>query len=92
MGNAKNTKTKGITRRGLISGVGASVLSFTILKPALVKGTEANTRIEAGCIGLGGRGRMIADMIQQHGGYQITAIADYFENVAKAAGKQFRPR
>ncbi len=73
-----------------MSGAGASFLSFTILKPALVKGTEANTRIEAGCIGLGGRGRMIAGMIQQHGGYQITAIADYFESVAKAAGKQFK--
>ncbi|NIP23474.1 MAG: Gfo/Idh/MocA family oxidoreductase [Phycisphaerae bacterium] len=90
MGNVKNTKTKGITRRGLMSGAGASVLSFTILKPALVRGTEANTRIEAGCIGLGGRGRMIAGMIQKHGGYQITAIADYFPNVAKVAGKQFK--
>ncbi len=90
MSKIKNTQTKSITRRGFMSGAGASFLSFTILKPALVKGTEANTRIEAGCIGLGGRGRMIAGMIQQHGGYQITAIADYFESVAKAAGKQFK--
>jgi len=73
-----------------MSGAGASVLSFTILKPAFVRGTEANTRIEAGCIGLGGRGRMIAGMLQKHGGYQITAIADYFESMAKAAGKQFK--
>lgn len=73
-----------------MSGAGASVLSFTILKSALVKGTQANTRIEAGCIGLGGRGKMIAGMVQKHGGYQITAIADYFSHVAKAAGKQFK--
>lgn len=90
MSKIKNTETKSITRRGFMSGAGASVLSFTILKPALVRGTEANTRIEAGCIGLGGRGRMIAGMLQQHGGYQVTAVADYFENVAKAAGKQFK--
>lgn len=90
MGNAKKTRNKNITRRGFISGAGASVLSFTIIKPSLVRGTEANTRIEAGCIGLGGRGRMIAGMLQKHGGYQITAIADYFANVAKAAGQQFK--
>lgn len=89
MNNVKNEHKKNITRRGFMSGAGASLLSFTIIKPSLVKGTEANTRIEAGCIGLGGRGRMIAGMLQQHGGYQITAVADYFDNVAKATGKQF---
>ena len=90
MGKVNNTPNKNITRRGFISGAGASVLSFTIIKPSLVRGTQANTRIEAGCIGLGGRGRMIAGMLQQHGGYQITAVADYFEHVAKAAGQQFK--
>jgi myo-inositol 2-dehydrogenase/D-chiro-inositol 1-dehydrogenase len=90
MGNVKNTANKNITRRGFISGAGASVLSFTIIKSSLVRGTQANTRIEAGCIGLGGRGKMIAGMLQKHGGYQITAIADYFAHVAKAAGKQFK--
>jgi predicted dehydrogenase len=73
-----------------MSGASASLLSFTIMKPSLVRGTEANTRIEAGCIGLGGRGKMIAGMLQRHEGYQITAVADYFEHVAKAAGKQFK--
>lgn len=88
MSKVKNIRTKGITRRGFMSGAGASVLSFTIMKPSLVRGTQANTRIKAGCIGLGGRGRMIAGMLQRHGGYQITAVADYFANVAKAAGQQ----
>jgi len=90
MSKVKNTRTKGITRRGFMSGAGASVLSFTIIKPALVRGTQANSRIEVGCIGLGGRGRMIAGMLQRHGGYQITAVADYFANVARAAGRQFK--
>ena len=90
MGKVKNTRTKSITRRGFMSGAGAAVLSFTIMKPSLVRGTQANTRIEAGCIGLGGRGRMIAGMLQKHGGYQITAVADYFAHVAKAAGEQFK--
>ncbi len=90
MNNVKNTPTNNITRRSFISGAGASVLSFTIMKPSLVRGTQANSRIEVGCIGLGGRGKMIAGMLQQHGGYQITAVADYFELAAKAAGQQFK--
>ena len=90
MSKIKNTRTKSITRRGFISGAGASLLSFAIMKPSLVRETQANSRIEAGCIGLGGRGRMIAGMLQKHGGYQITAVADYFANVAKAAGEQFK--
>ena len=89
MDNAKNNRNKNITRRGFISSAGASALSFAIIKASLVKGTQANTSIKAGCIGLGGRGRMIAGMLQKHGGYEITALADYFANVAKTAGQQF---
>ena len=86
MDNANNTASNKISRRCFISGAGASALSFTIMKASLVRGTQANTRIKTGCIGLGGRGRMIAGMLQNHGGFQITAMADYFSNIAKAAG------
>jgi predicted dehydrogenase len=32
---------------------------------------------------------MIAQMVQEHGGYQITAVADYFPEVVDSAGEQF---
>jgi len=85
-----NTGTKGMTRRNFMSGVGAAAFSFTIVKPDSVKGTQANSRIEAGCIGLGNRGKMIAGMLEKHEGYQITAVADYFADVAEAAGEQLK--
>jgi len=78
-----------VTRRGFLSGAGAASLSFAVVRPDAVRGTQANSRIKAGIIGLGGRGRMIAGMMAKHGGYQITAVADYFERVAEAAGEQF---
>ena len=90
MSKAEKTKSNGMTRRGFMSGAGAAALSFTVMKPSFVKGTSANSRIEAGCIGLGGRGRMIARMLQQHGGYQITAVADYFGQMAEAVAEQFK--
>lgn len=86
---AKNkTSKKAITRRSFIKGTGAA-LSFTIIKPSLVKATQANSHIEVGIIGLGGRGKWIASLIQKHGGYQITSVADYFSEVADIVGKHF---
>jgi len=83
-------ENKNMTRRNFMSGVGAAAISFTIVKPSSVSGTGANSRIEAGCIGLGSRGKMIAGMLEKHGGYQITAVADYFANIVDTAGKQLK--
>ena len=77
-----------ITRRGFLSR-GAAALSFTMVAAGAVAGTQANSRIKVGVIGLGDRGRMIAGMLQKHGGYEIVAVADYFESVANAAGERF---
>jgi len=88
MTGANGKHTQHITRRGLISGAGAAALSFAVVRPEAVAGTSANSRIKAGVIGLGGRGKMIAGMVQKHGGYEITAVADYFPQVADAAGEQ----
>jgi len=81
-------QTPQITRRGFISGTGATALSLTVIHARAVIGTQANSRIKAGVIGLGGRGRMIAGMLQKHGGYEIAALADYFEPAVNAAGEQ----
>jgi predicted dehydrogenase len=78
-----------MTRRSFVRGAGAA-LSFTIMKPSLVSAAQANSRVEVGVVGLGGRGRWIADLIEEHGGYQITSVADYFPQVADAAGERFK--
>ncbi len=65
----------------------AAATSFTIIKPSLVRGSAANSKIEVGCIGLGGRGTLIARMLARHPGFQIVSVADYFRHVADKAGK-----
>lgn len=80
---------KSLTRRDFISATGGAALAFGLVKPAAVRGTEANSRIKAGIIGTGARGKMIAGMVAAHGGYEITALADYFDGVVEAAGQQF---
>ena len=86
----KTTSKKGITRRGFMRGAGTAALSFTIMKPSLVTAAQVNSRLEVGIIGLGGRGKWMADLIEEHGGYQIVSIADYFPEVVNAVGEQFK--
>ncbi|MHC4622159.1 MAG: Gfo/Idh/MocA family protein, partial [Planctomycetota bacterium] len=86
--NASNARKTTLNRRQFLGGTVAAAASFTIVKPSSVRGTEANSRIEVGCIGLGGRGTMIAGMLKKREGYQITSVADYFPEVSKEAGEK----
>jgi myo-inositol 2-dehydrogenase / D-chiro-inositol 1-dehydrogenase len=81
--------TAPMTRRRFIAGTGASVLAFTVLKPDLVRSAEANAKIDIGLIGCGNRGKWIANLFQKNGGYNIVAVADYFQDHADEAGAKF---
>ena len=84
------TKTNNtLTRRKFITNTAATAVSYSIIKPSLVRGTKANSRVTVGCIGLGGRGRLIAGMLNKHEGYQIASVADYFPQVAQQIGDHF---
>ncbi|MHC4157020.1 MAG: Gfo/Idh/MocA family protein [Planctomycetota bacterium] len=77
---------KPITRRGFIAGAGAAALSFTVAKPEHVRGAGANSKVNLGLIGCGGRGTWIAELFKQHGGYNVVAVADYFQDRIDNAG------
>jgi len=87
--NSMNHRKAILNRRQFLGGTVAAAASFTIMKASSVRGTEANSRIEVGCIGLGGRGSLIAKMLSKHKGYQITSVADYFGEVATKGGEKF---
>ena len=84
-GTTSNTK---ITRRSFVGGAAAAAMSMTIVKPSQVVGAEANSKIKAGVVGLGGRGAWIAKLAQKHGGYQVAAVADYFDKVVQDVGEK----
>lgn len=79
-----------ISRRGFIAGAGAAAFSFATMKPKLAFGTEANSKIRLGMIGCGMRGTDIADRFVEHGGYEIAAAADYFQDKVDAFGEKFK--
>ncbi len=80
-----STTTSVISRRGMMK-TAASAAAFTIVAPQFVRGTQANSKIELGVVGCGGRGAWIANLFARHPGYQITAVADYFQAVADRCG------
>jgi predicted dehydrogenase len=82
-----------LNRRHFISGSLATAAAFSIVKPAAVRGAEANAKIRLGLIGCGGRGAWIADLFATHGGYQLAGAADYFADrtEAVAAKHQLTP-
>ncbi len=83
------SKTGGMGRRGFLKTAAgaAATAGLLIVKPDAVRGLEANSKVEIGIVGHGGRGGWIAKLFQKHGGYKFTAIADYFPQVAEAGGK-----
>ncbi|MHC4117504.1 MAG: Gfo/Idh/MocA family protein, partial [Planctomycetota bacterium] len=63
-------------------------MSFTVVKPDQVRGAGANSKVNLGLIGCGGRGTWIAQLFKEHGGYNVAAVADYFQDrVDNAGGK-----
>jgi myo-inositol 2-dehydrogenase/D-chiro-inositol 1-dehydrogenase len=77
-----------INRRRFMAGAGAAALSFTIVRPGLVRGAAASSKVNLGLIGCGGRGTWIAELFQQHGGYNVVAVSDYFQDRVDSAGEK----
>lgn len=64
-------------RRRFLAKNGAGLL---ILRPETVFGSQANSAIEIGLIGCGGRGNMIGGMFKEYAGSRLVALHDPFVN------------
>jgi predicted dehydrogenase len=71
-----------------VAGAGAAALSFAVVQPEAVRGYPANSRIDLGLIGCGGRGTWIAKLFKAHGGYNVVAAADYFQDRTDNLGNE----
>src|SRR5436309_3528663 len=77
-----------IARRKFI-GVTAATAGAMLIKPALVRGTEANSAIRVGLLGCGGRGTEDATNLVDTGSVRIVALADLFRDQLDAARANF---
>lgn len=73
--NTPNTPS----RRSFLAQAGLGLAAVSTLRRATAQGSAANTRLRLGVIGCGGRGTWITDLFLAHGGYEVVALADYFD-------------
>ncbi len=74
-------------RRNFLQGAAGGLL---ILKPATAFGSQANSAVELGIIGCGGRGGWIGGHFVEHTGARIVALADAFPDRLEAARQKFK--
>ena len=76
-----------IARRTFVAGAAATTATMMTRTAATAEtGSDEKQKIKLGLVGCGGRGKWIAGLFQGHGGYEISAVTDYFQSVADAAG------
>lgn len=79
--------TERVDRRKFI-GVAAGTAGAMLIKPSLVRGSQANSAVRVGLLGCGGRGTEDAMNLIDTGGARVVALADLFQdqlNTARAA-------
>ncbi len=85
------SSTPQIPRRAFLA-TAATATAITVLKPSLVFGAEANSVLDIGLIGCGGRGTWIAKLFADSGKYRLAACADYFQDKVDAVGEKSQHR
>ncbi len=79
---------KPINRRKFLAS-SVAISAFTVLKPATVFGTTANSAIRIGIIGCGNRGTAVIGNMVKHTSGQIIAMADLFDYQLEKAKPKF---
>jgi len=72
-----------LTRRDLFQS-GAAAGAFAIVSPQAIRGTQANSQISVGLIGVGGRGSYDAMIVEGDPRARITALCDLFDDRIEA--------
>ncbi|MEI7730966.1 MAG: Gfo/Idh/MocA family oxidoreductase [Verrucomicrobiota bacterium] len=77
-----------LNRRQFLTVSGAAA-TFAILNPQFANGAAADGKLNIGLIGCGGRGTWILKFFKEHGGYNIAAVSDYFQDRVDNAGEKY---
>ncbi|TAL03847.1 MAG: Gfo/Idh/MocA family oxidoreductase, partial [Verrucomicrobia bacterium] len=78
-----------LNRRTFLATTSVAAAGLTLLNPKLGFGAETNRKLALGIIGCGNRGQWITKLFADHGGYEITAAADYFPDRVNELGGKF---
>jgi len=90
MKNRNDQSSIVLTRREFAERAGAGIISVSVLDARLVRSYAANEKVKLGVVGCGGRGTWIAKFFARHGGYDVVAAADYFQDRVDDFGTQLQ--
>jgi len=76
-----------MNRRSFLTAAGAA--GWMIVKPQSVRGTQANSAVEIGVVGCGGRGTAVASGFVSNASARVVALADMFQDQLDAARANF---
>ena len=84
-----NRLTGAVSRRRFVTGSMAAAASMVLANSALGQTTASANRqsaIRLGLVGCGGRGGLIGRLFKEPGGFEVFAVADYFQSAADTVG------
>ncbi len=85
----ENEKINKVHRRDFLGTAAAAAAGFMIIKPELVRGTQANSSVAFGVLGVGGRGTAVGSGFVKNTAARCIALADEFRDQLDAGVKHF---
>jgi predicted dehydrogenase len=77
------------SRRGFVSGSAAAGVGMLILKPETVRGSQANSALTLGVIGVGNRGTHVTGLFAKNEFCRVAAVADIYDDQLQKAAARF---
>ncbi len=77
------------SRRGFVSGSAAAGAGLLILKPEIVRGSQANSALTLGVIGVGNRGTHVSGLFAKNEFCRVAAVADIYDDMLQKAAAKF---
>ena len=88
-GKIADLKHGGFSRRRFIQSTAAVGMTATAVTNGFAQDTSTQ-KIKIGIVGCGGRGGFMANLFNVHGGYEISALGDYFQDKVDAVGEKYK--
>jgi predicted dehydrogenase len=84
----KPSENTGVGRREFLKTASAGTAGLILASSATAFGAEANSKLQIGVIGCGGRGAWIGNLFQQNSNTKVVALHDYFEDQVLSAAQR----
>ncbi len=85
----EHSHTDATTRREFVRKTALAGMAATLVRPGLAQEEVPGRKIRLGVIGCGGRGSWLGGLFSGHGGYELVAAADYFQDRVNAFGGKY---